>query len=156
MATIFNKKARHDYIFYEKLEAGIALFGQEVKSVKEGSVSLADSYVRIADGEPLLVNAYISPYKLAVDPSYEPRRERKLLLNKKEIDFLIGKMASSSLTIVPTKLYTKHNLAKLEIALARAKKKFDKREALKKRALTREVEAQLREVKLKAQQKTNH
>lgn len=151
MATIINKKARYDYFFYDKLEAGIALSGSEVKAVKNGSLSLTDSFVRIAGGEVFLINAYISPYKLAIDPSYDPRRERKLLLRKEEIDYLLGKTSSPSLTIVPTKVYIKHNLAKVEIALARAKKKVDKREVLKKRVIEREAQAELREAKIKAQ-----
>ena len=90
MATVINKKARYDYFTLDKFEAGIVLTGAEVKSIKEGSASLTDSYVRIAEGVPLLVNAYISPYKAAIDPSYQPRRERKLLLHKKEVDFFVS------------------------------------------------------------------
>ncbi len=151
MATIINKKANYNYIFYDKLEAGIVLSGAEVKSIKEANASLLDSYVRIVDGEAFLINAYISPYKLAIDPSYDPKRERKLLLRKKEIDYLLGKISTSSLTIVPTKVYIKHNLAKVEIAIARAKNKADKREVLRKRAIERETQAELREAKIKAQ-----
>lgn len=151
MVVIVNKKARHDFIFYDKIEAGIVLSGPEVKSIKDGSVSLADSFVKIASGEGLLLNAYISPYKLAIDPSYDPRRVRRLLLKKTEIDYLAGKLSSSSLTIVPTKVYTTHNLAKVEIALARAKKKADKREVLRRRAIDKDTQSQLREAKLKAQ-----
>ena len=154
MATVINKKARYDYFTLDKFEAGIVLTGAEVKSIKEGSASLTDSYVRIAEGIPLLVNTYISPYKAAINPSYDPRRERKLLLHKKEVDFLVGKLGSSTLTIVPTKVYTKHNLAKVEIALVKAKKKVDKREVLKKRAILRETQAYLREDKLKTQKQT--
>jgi SsrA-binding protein len=151
MTTVLNKKAKYDYLLYDKFEAGVVLTGAEVKSVKEGSVSLVDSYVRVIAGEVHLVNAYISPYKFALDPSYDPKRERKLLLNKSEVDFLVGKTSSSSLTIVPTKVYTKHNLAKVEISLARARKKADKREVLKKRAVERDAQAELRGAKLKAQ-----
>ena len=154
MVTLINKKARYDYFTLDKFEAGIVLTGAEVKSIKEGSASLTDSYVRIAEGTPILVNAYISPYKAAIDPSYQPRRERKLLLHKKEVDFLVGKLGSSSLTIVPIKVYIKHNLAKVEIALAKTKKKVDKREILKKKAILRETQAYLREDKLKAQKQT--
>ena len=152
--TVLNKKVRHDYFLLDKFEAGVVLTGAEVKSIKMGSGSLADSYVKIIDGEPTLINAYISPYKMADDPSYEPRKDRKLLLHKKEIDYLKGKLTSTSLTIVPTKVYNKRNLVKVEIALARAKKKADKREVLKKKAIMREAEAELREAKLKAQRQT--
>lgn len=152
MATVLNKKASHDYFFLEKFEAGIVLFGAEVKSLKVGNASLADSFVRIVKSEAFLINVHISPYKMAVNAAYDPKRERKLLLNKKEIDFLRGKLSSSSLTIVPTKVYTKHNLVKVEVALAKAKKKVDKRETLKKKELEREAQAALRESKLKAQQ----
>ena len=155
MATILNKRAKYDYFLYDKFEAGAALTGAEVKSVKEGSVSLTDSYVRVVAGEVYLINAYISPYKFAIDPSFDPKRQRKLLLNKREIDFLVGKTSSSSLTIVPIKVYTKHNLAKVEIALARAKKKADKREVLKKRAIERDIQVELRGAKLKAQRQLN-
>lgn len=154
MATVINKKARYDYFTLDKFEAGMVLTGAEVKSIKEGSASLTDSYVRIGDGVPLLVNAYISPYKAAINPSYDPRRERKLLLHKKEVDFLVGKLGSSSLTIVPIKVYIKHNLVKVEIALAKAKKKYDKREILKKKAILRETEIDFREAKLKAQKQS--
>ena len=98
--------------------------------------------------------SYISPYKADINPSYDPRRERKLLLHKKEVDFLVGKLGSSSLTIVPIKVYIKHNLAKVEIALAKAKKKYDKREILKKKAILRDTEIDLREAKLKAQKQS--
>ncbi len=148
---IFNKKASFDYSLSDKLEAGIALTGGEVKSIRLGSVTLTDSFVKIADNEAFLVNVYIAPYKYAVDPSYDPKRTRKLLLTKKEIEFLGGKLASGNLTVVPTKVYTSHNLVKVEIALASKKKKFDKREVLKKKAQTRETESYLRANKLKSQ-----
>jgi len=147
MKTIFNKKASFDFFLKEKFEAGIVLTGAEVKSAKEGSGSLADSFVRIIKAEPVLFNAYLSPYKYAYDPSYDPRRERRLLLHQKEIDYLTGKLASENLTIVPTKLYIKHNLAKLEIVLAEPKKKFDKRDSLKRKALERQTEGLLRAAK---------
>ena len=152
--AVLNKKAQYDYFLLDRFETGIILTGAEVQSIKEGSASLADSFVKIIEDEPVLMNAYISPYKSASDPSYEPRKERKLLMHKKEIDFLKGKLASSSLTIVPVKVYNKRNLVKLEIALARSKKKVDKRAILKKRAIMRDAEAEVREAKLKAQRET--
>lgn len=148
---IFNKKASFDYSLSDKFDAGIVLTGSEVKSVRFGSVSLADSFVKITDNEAFLVNVYIAPYKYAVDPSYDPKRTRKLLLNKKEIEFLDGKLASGNLTVVPIKVYTSNNLVKVQIALASKRKKFDKREVLKKKAQNRETEGYLRTTKLKSQ-----
>lgn len=153
MAEILNKKAGFDFFLTDKTEAGIVLTGSEVKSVRTASGSLVDSYVKILNGEALLINGYIAPYKYAVDPSYEPRRSRKLLLNKSEIEYFKGKLASSNLTIVPTKMYTSHNLVKLEIALGKAKKKTDKRDVLKRKIQKREIESELRAPKLKNQKK---
>lgn len=146
-SQIVNKKASFDYFLKDRLEAGIALTGGEVKSVRSGSVQLQDSYVRITSGEAFLINTYIAPYKFALDPSYDPKRDRKLLLNKQEIEELTGKMASKNLTIVPTKMYTTHNLVKVEIAVAVPKKKADKRDSLKRKMLQRETERSLREDK---------
>lgn len=142
---ILNKKAGFDYFFKEKLEAGISLTGGEVKSVRAGSVSLSDSYVKIVDSQVSLINAYIAPYKLAIDPSYDPRRSRQLLLKREEIDRLIGKTTAKNLTIVPTKVYITRNLVKVEIALAVPKKKADKRDELRKKAILRDTERSLRE-----------
>ncbi len=160
--TIFNKKASFDFNLSEKLEAGIVLTGSEVKSVRSGSVSLSDSFVKFVGNEALLVNVYIAPYKYAVDPSYDPKRSRKLLLNRDEIEFLAGKVGSGKLTnsdlrspkgltIVPVKMYNTHNLVKVEIAIASKKKKFDKRESLKKKAQDRETEGYLRTEKKNSQ-----
>ena len=158
-SEIVNKKAGFNYFLQDHLEAGIALTGGEVKSVRAGSVTLDDSYVRISEGQVSLINCYIAPYKFALDPSYDPKRERKLLLNKQEIEHLLGKLGSKNLTnsdlqtrshgltIVPTKVYTSHNLVKVEIAIGAPKKKFDKREDLKKKAILRETEKILREQK---------
>ena len=149
--TILNKKASFDFTLEDKLEAGIVLTGSEVKSVRAGSVSLTDSFVKIPAAEAFLVGVYIAPYKYALDPSYDPKRTRKLLLNKNEIEFLQSKLAASALTIVPTKVYTNHNLVKVEIAIASKKKKFDKRESLKKKAQDRETEGYLRTEKKNSQ-----
>lgn len=149
--TLVNKKATFDFNLSDKFEAGIVLTGSEVKSVRAGAVSLTDSFVKIVDSDAFLVGVYIAPYKYAVDPSYDPKRSRKLLLNKKEIEFLQGKLASAALTIVPTKVYNAHNLVKVEIALASKKKKFDKRESLKSKAQARDIEGYLRTDKLKHQ-----
>ena len=146
---IFNKKARFDYFLKDNIEAGISLTGAEVKSVRTGSVSLADSFVKIQDGQAILTNTYIAPYKMALDPSYDPRRDRQLLLNREEIDRLTGQLASRNLTIVPVKVYTRANLVKVEVALAVPKKKADKRDTLKRKAIERDTESYLRADKLK-------
>ncbi len=149
-SSVINKKASFNYFLKDRLEAGIALTGGEVKSARAGSVRLDDAYVRIANGEAFVTNLYIAPYKFALDMSSDPKRERKLLLNKNEIESLAGKLASKGLTIVPTKMYTTHNLVKLEVAIGIPKKKADKRDTLKKKALDREIERTLREDKLKS------
>lgn len=149
--TIFNKKASYDYFFKDKLEAGISLTGGEVKSVRSGSVSLTDSYVKVIGGQVYLVNAYIAPYKMAIDPSYDPKRSRTLLLNKNEIDKIVGQTSVNNLTIVPVRVYTTRNLVKVEIALATPKKKADKRDLLRRKALQKETESFLRKDKLDRQ-----
>lgn len=141
---IFNKKATFDYTLKDKFEAGIALTGGEVKSIRLGSVSLVDSFVRISNSQVYLINAYIAPYKMALDLSYDPKRERILLLNRNEIEKLAAETLTSNLTIVPVKVYIKANLVKVEIAIAVPKKKADKRASLKKKAVQRETESYLR------------
>jgi len=141
--TIVNRNARHNYDILETFEAGIDLLGPEVKSVRESKVSLNEAFVHIRDKQAYLVNAHIHPYQNAVD-KIPPTRSRKLLLHKKEIVSLAGKIASSGLTLVPLKLYNKGNIFKLEIGIGKGKKKWDKREALKRKALEREVETALR------------
>ena len=151
MKPIINKKASFNYFFLEKLEAGLTLSGNEIKAVRAGNISLDDSFVAVRDGEATLVNAYIAPYEKGGDQQTDSRRSRKLLLHKKEIDYLLGKLSGANLTVVPTKLYFERNYAKLEIALARGKKQYDKRATIKKREQEREAQATLREAKLKAQ-----
>ena len=141
---VVNRRAKRDYQILEKYEAGIVLTGPEVKSVKGGRIRLEESFVRIKDNEAFLVNAEIPFYLPAGKRDYDPRRERKLLLHKKEILNLALKTAHSSLTIVPISCYTKHGLVKLTIALARGKRKWEKKEAIKRRDLEREVERELR------------
>jgi SsrA-binding protein len=140
-----NKKARFDYEILDKYEAGLVLFGQEVKSVKSGQISLKGSYIipRTENGitELYLINSQVPSYKPAGPlPDYNPRRERKLLLKKWEINKLLGKKQEQGLTLVPLKIYTNHSFLKLEFAVARGKKKYDKRETIKKR----DVEKRLR------------
>ncbi len=137
-----NKRAYFDYDILEEYEAGLVLKGFEVKSIKTGHVSLKGSYVTVKlaknnkNPEVYLINAHVSLYKHAGEmPNYNPTRSRKLLLNKKEIRYLIGKKVEKSLTLIPLRLYTKHNLIKLSFALARGKKKRDKREVIKRREL---------------------
>ena len=140
-----NRRARFDYDILETFEAGIILSGQEVKSVKQGHISLKSAYITTKEGEAYLINAHISPYKMAGElPEYNPKRTRKLLLHKKEINSLIGKK-SQGLTIIPLRVYTKHGRVKLEIALARGKKKYDKREATKKREAERKIRRAMKE-----------
>lgn len=144
MKTIFNRRARYDYQLLEKLEAGIALTGAEVKSVRAGQMSLGESFVRITGNEVWLVNAHISPYSFARQEDNQPRRTRKLLLHKSQILNLKQKMKQRQLTLVPVSCYTKNNKIKVKIALARGKKRYQKREAKKRKDLEREVEKQLR------------
>lgn len=132
---ITNKKAFYDYNVGERFEAGIVLTGAEVKSIRRGQASLADSFVRIKNGEAYLINMYIAP---------DDRRDRKLLLHKKQIISLLSKLAGSNLTIVPVSVYNTHNLIKVELALARGKKQYDKREAIKKKEAMREEAVALR------------
>ena len=137
---ITNKKAYFDYIILERFEAGINLTGAEVKAVRQGAVDLAGSFVRIRGSEAYLVNAKILPYKFARPESYDERRSRKLLLHKKEIISLKGRVDGGNLTIVPLSLYNTHNLIKAELALGKSKKKYDKRQAIKKRDIQRTAE----------------
>lgn len=134
-----NKRAFHDYDLLEKVEAGIELFGAEVKSAKAGQVSLKGAYVAVRGGEAWLLGAHVSAYKPAgTSKSYDPTRTRRLLLKKSELQTLIGK-TKSGLTIVPLSLYTKRGLVKLEIALARGRKQYEKRDAIRKREVQREI-----------------
>lgn len=140
---IFNRKARFKYQLLEKLEAGIVLTGAEIKSIRAGRVSLSEAFARIRNGEVFLVNAQISPW-MGSQKYTDSRRERKLLLHRKQILALQGKIAGGNLTIVPVSIYIKKNLAKVELALAKSKAKFDKRAALKKKAVQRDIERELR------------
>ena len=134
-----NKKAFFDYDIIEKLEAGISLRGSEVKSAKAGRVNLRDSFVNIKDGEAFLLNCHISSYTEASLWNHDPTRTRKLLLHKKEISRFAGKSKEEGLTLLPLSFYLKNNLIKVEIALAKGKKKYDKRESIRKKDLEREL-----------------
>ncbi len=133
-----NRKASYNYFFEELYEAGIILKGSEIKSVRDGKVNIADSYAVEKKGEIVLINSHISPYKQASYSNHNPTGERKLLLNKKEINKLIGKMQRDGLTVVPTKMYFKNGKAKIEIAVAKGKKQYDKRATKKTRDWNRE------------------
>ena len=141
-----NKKAYFNHEILEKFEAGLVLIGQEVKSIKLGRVNLAGSYVVLKNEEAYLVGAKIPPYQPKNTPSdYNPDRSRKLLLNKKEIRYLIGKNQEKGLTLVPIKVYTNNGKIKLEFGLGKGRKKFDKREVIKKRETNREIKRALEE-----------
>ena len=135
-----NKKARYDYFIDEVLEAGLVLLGPEVKSLREGRASLVDSYARVKKGEVFLYNMHITPYPYAHYVQLDPVRTRKLLLNKREIRRLIGKTVEKGYTLIPTKVYFTKGRAKIEIALAKGKRKYDKRQALKEKELKRDME----------------
>lgn len=139
-----NRRARHDYFIEETLEAGLVLTGSEVKSLREGRANLKDSYARILRGEAFLINTHISPYPAAHRLNHEPTRTRKLLLHRHQIRRLGGKLAGRGLTLIPLRLYFKNGRAKVELALARGKKVFDKRETLRRKAAEREIERSLK------------
>jgi SsrA-binding protein len=134
-----NRKAFHNYHIGDSVEAGIALTGSEIKSVRAGRVSLGDAYVRPERGEMWLLNAHIARYEASSYLSHEPTRPRKLLLHRKEIDMLTSKISEKGLTLVPVRVYIKGNIAKVEIALARGKKLYDKRESISRREMDREL-----------------
>jgi SsrA-binding protein len=154
MKPIINRKATFNYHLLEKFEAGVVLTGNEIKSVRSGKISLDEAYVLIHGGEAVLLNAHIAPYEKGTSAPTDPKRDRKLLLQKKELDYMAGKLSGSNLTIVPTRLYFKRNYAKIEVALAAGKKKYDKREVIKKREQEKEARTVLRKDKLEAQKKS--
>lgn len=140
MKKVVNRKARFNYELLDRIEAGVVLAGAEVKSVKQGKVSLGESFCRVDDkGELWLHNAHIHPYQFADNRDYEPTRARKLLLKKKEILSLAKKTEGKNLSLVPTAIYTKRGRIKVEIALGKGKKKWDKRRAIKEREQKREA-----------------
>jgi len=139
-----NRKASFNYFFENLIEAGIVLKGSEIKSIRDGKVNIANSYAVEKKGEIILVNSHISSYKQASYSDHNPLAERKLLLNKKEINKLIGKMERDGFTLVPTKMYFKKGKAKIEIAVAKGKKQYDKRETKKNRDWNRDKERYIR------------
>ena len=135
-----NPRATFDYQILEKIGAGMVLEGHEVKSIKNGKVSIKGSYVKIIGNEAWLMGAIISPYQPKnTPPEYDPQRSRKLLLKKSELRYLIGKSQEAGLALISLKIYDKNGLAKLEIGIGKGKKKYDKREAIKKREVERKI-----------------
>jgi SsrA-binding protein len=139
-----NRRARHEFLILETLEAGMALQGTEVKSLREGKVNLQDSYARTREGEMFLVGCHISPYSHGNLQNHDPLRRRKLLLHRREIRRLDSKLAEKGLTLVPLRVYLRHGLVKLELGLAKGKKLHDKRETKKRREQDREMRAGLK------------
>lgn len=135
-----NRKAYHNYLIQDSVEAGIVLTGTEIKSIRAGRVSLGDAYVRPEAGELWLLNAHIARYEAGSYLSHEPTRPRKLLLHRKQIDNLTSKVLEKGLALVPLKLYLKDSIAKVEVALAKGKKLYDKRESIVRRETEREME----------------
>lgn len=141
-----NRKARHDYFIEETFEAGIVLTGTEIKSIRAGRVNLQDSFALIRDGEVWLIGAHIAPYTHGNRQNHEPRRERKLLLHRREINRLQGKVIERGWTLIPLRLYLRNGLAKIELGLARGKRKYDKRQSIAKRDFEREMRRAVKEM----------
>ena len=135
-----NRKARFNFEIENTLEAGIALMGSEVKSLRAGRANLSDSYAKFREGELFLVDAHISPYEQANRENHDPLRDRKLLIHKREMKKLLGKVTERGFSLIPLKLYFKNGKVKAELALAKGKKSYDKREAIKKKDQRRELE----------------
>ena len=142
--AISNRRARHEYHILDTYEAGIVLVGSEVKSIRDGRANLSDAYARLEGGEVWLHAMHVSPYPFARQ-QHDPTRRRKLLLHRGEIDRLVGKLTESGLTLVPLKLYFNDGLAKVEIAVARGKRQWDKRQAMAERDANRETERVLKD-----------
>jgi SsrA-binding protein len=144
-----NRKAYHNYNLGESVEAGIALTGTEIKSIRAGRVSLSDAYVRPENGELWLVGAHIARYDAASHTSHQPTRTRKLLLHRKQINELTSRVVERGFTLVPVKLYIKDSLAKVEVALAKGKRLYDKREAIARHDAEREMERAIKNRRLR-------
>lgn len=134
-----NRQAYHDYFVDETFEAGIALTGTEVKSIRGGKVNLRGAYARVKDGEVWLEGAHIAVYEQGTYMNHDPMRPRKLLLHRREIDRLLGRIQAKGLTLIPLKLYFNHNHVKVELGLCRGKKLYDKRESIRERETQREL-----------------
>ncbi len=140
-----NRKARHEYHILETIEAGIVLKGTEIKSVRNGRVNLKDSFARVERGEVIVYNLHISPYDFGNRENHDPLRPRKLLLHRDEIRRLVGKTQEKGMTLIPLSIYIRNGYAKVELALAKGKKLYDKRDDLKEREMNREIERAFRE-----------
>lgn len=138
-----NRKARHDYFLMDTFEAGMVLQGSEIKSIRAGQISLKEAYVRVDGEQAWLINAHIAPYDPASRENHDPLREKKLLLHKKEIQKLWNEVRQKNFTIIPTQVYLRDGRAKLEIALAKGKRSYDKRQSIKKRDSQREIDRAL-------------
>jgi SsrA-binding protein len=141
--AIANRRARHEYFILDTYEVGIALVGSEVKSIREGRANIGEAYARIEDGEVWLYAMHVSPYPFA-RIGHDPTRRRKLLLHRSEIDRLVGKLDETGVTLVPLKVYFRNGMAKLELAVVRGKRQWDKRQALAERDAQREADRALR------------
>jgi SsrA-binding protein len=142
-----NRKARHEYLITDTFEAGLVLTGTEIKSIRAGKANLSDAYARVEKGEAWLMGAHIAPYEAGNRHNHEPRRDRKLLLHRSQIDELMGRAAAKGLTVVPLRLYiTSKGRAKVELGLARGKQLHDRRRAIAERDSRRDVERQLADV----------
>ena len=135
-----NRKARHNYFIEERYEAGMVLQGTEVKALREGRANIKDGYARITDGEVYLMDVHISPYAFGNRSNHDPLRPRKLLMHSREIHRLTGKVKEKGFSLIPLSIYFSHGRAKVALALAKGKKLYDKREALKRKAMKKEVE----------------
>jgi SsrA-binding protein len=143
-AVISNRKARHEYHILETFEAGIALLGTEVKSLRKGEANLQDSYAQVKNGELWLMNMHISPYEKGNINNHEPKRARRLLMQKKQIRKLVGSVREKGLALIPLSVYFNGPYAKVELALAQGKKQYDKREAIAKRDAKRDMDRRLK------------
>ena len=139
-----NKKAYHDYFMEEKYEAGLSLLGSEVKSIKKGKVSIKESFISDRNGEMFIYGMHVTPYEQAYEKDIDPTRTRRLLLHKKEINKLIGQKTQAGFTTVPLKIYERDGLVKLELALAKGKKQYDKRESIKAKDDKRKIDRALK------------
>jgi len=135
-----NRKARHDYFIDDTFEAGLVLTGTEIKSIRAGRVNLRDGFAMVKEGELWLMNVHIAPYDQGTFTNHEPRRPRKLLMHRREINRILGKLQEKGFTLVPLRLYLKNNWAKVELGLARGKKQYDKRATLREKESRREID----------------
>ncbi len=142
--SIVNRKAYHDYLIEERVEAGIVLKGSEIKSIRAGKINLQDAYAKPENGELWLFNSHIASYDAASYNTHQPTRPRKLLLHKKEVAMLTGRVKQRGLTLVPLKLYIKHGIAKIELGVGKGKKLYDKRETIMRRDIDREIDRALK------------